>query len=160
MKPVMMLSVLCIASAIAAHAQETPAPAFDPGNKVRLDQTEASLVQALESDSPGLQATACQTVRDLKALIPDQSFSCIVIPLMRIVKDGDAAVEARILAAIALHELHSEKGDFAIKGEAKFSNDGRFRYICTALAVERVKELQLARTNADNPQSPAIATTR
>ena len=160
MKHILVLaaSVLLLDSGVAI-SQESSGPAFNPANAVRLGQTKQSLVMALESSSPGLQATAAQTVRELKSLIPDDPFTCMVIPLMRIVKDEDAAVEARILAALALHELNSGKGDFAIKEEAKHSGVSRFQYICAALTIERMKEVELARQGASAPP-PAIATAR
>ena len=97
-------------------------------------------MKALESNSPGLQLTAAATVREMKALMPERSFSPLVIPLMRIVKDEAADRDARIVAAIALHELHSDKGDFAIKSMAQDTGNERFAYICSWLTFYRVKE--------------------
>jgi len=160
MKKILVLAAgVSILTAGVASAQDLSGPAFNPANAVRLEQSKKSLVMALESSSPGLQSSAAQTVRELKTLIPDDPFTCMVIPLMRIVKDEDAAVEARILAALALHELNSAKGDFAIKGEAKYSDVSRFQYICAALTAERAKEVQLAR-QTESASSPVVATTR
>jgi len=160
MKQILVLAAgVSLLTAGGVRAQDSSSPAFNPANEVRLEQTKKSLVMALESSSPGLQATAAQTVRELKALIPDDPFTCLVIPLMRIVKDEDAVVEARILAALALYELRSEKGDFAIKAEAAHTDNMRFQHICAALAAERAKEVQLAQTGESAP-SPAIATAR
>lgn len=149
------VSITCV-----SRAQDQTGPSFNPNNPERLEQSKMSLVKALESNSTGLQATAAQTVRELKALIPDESFSSLVIPLMRIVKNEDAASESRILAALALHELHSERGDFAIKGESKNTGDKRFQYICSALTAERGKELQLARRRDEAIETPAIVTAK
>jgi len=160
MKQILLLAAgACLFVAGVARAQESSGPAFNPANAARLEQSKQSLVMALESSSPGLQATAAQTVRELKSLVPDDPFTCMIIPLMRIVKDEDAAVEARILAALALHELNSEKGDFAIKGEAKHSGVSRFKYICAALTAERAKQVQLAR-QLETPSLPAVAESR
>jgi hypothetical protein len=104
----------------------------------RLDQTERSLVAALESSSPDMQATASQTIRDLKAMFPDRSFSRLVIPLMRIVKNETAQSCNRTLAALALHALHSDMGDFAISQEAKFSDCKRMRHLCGWLTYYRL----------------------
>jgi hypothetical protein len=149
------VSITCV-----SRAQNQTGPSFNPNNPERLEQSKMSLVKALESNSPGLQATAAQTVRELKALIPDESFSSLVIPLMRIVKNEDAASESRILAALALHELHSERGDFAIKGESRNTGDKRFQYICSALVVERAKEVQLAQKHEEGILAPSIANSR
>jgi|WetSurMetagenome_2_1015567.scaffolds.fasta_scaffold912204_1 hypothetical protein len=96
---------------------------------------EQNLAIALETPSPGMQASASQTVRDLKALLPEQEFSHVIIPLMRIVKDENAAVPVRTLAALALHELNSSRGNFAIERVALFSSNERMRHLCTWLVV-------------------------
>lgn len=155
---VLALSLALIAG--RATAQDTAAPSFDPNNKVRVDQTKKSLVIALESESPGLQATAAETVRELKALLPEESFSVFVIPLMRIVKNGDAQIEARIMAALALSDLHSDRGDYAIRMEAKNCESCRLGYILGALAVHRAREVQLAHETATNEETPEIAVAR
>ena len=112
----------------------------------RLKQTKQSLVNALESNSPGMQASAAATIRQLAALLPEESFSRFVIPLMHIVKNEDANVPTRILAAFALHDLRSAMGDFAIKGVATCTDCSRLQHLCTALTVKRVQEQQLSGT--------------
>lgn len=159
-RSIVAVSVSLLLIAGRSVAQETTTPLFNPNNTVRLQQTEKSLVIALESDSPGLQATAAQTVRELKVLLPDESFSAFVIPLMRIVKNGDAQVEARILAALALQDLHSHRGDFVIKMEAKYTGNGRLAHIFGALAMERVKEVQSARYAGTKEANPDVVVAR
>lgn len=143
--------------ACVGRAQTSSDVPFNPHNAVRLAQTKESLVRALESASPGLQATAAQTVRELKAMLPDEPFSELIIPLMRVVKDPDAVVESRIMCALALHEIHSERGDFAIKGEAIYAENARFQYICAALTAEKQQEemraLQAEQAKQENPVS-------
>ena len=155
-----VMSVSLALIACQSHAQDSSGPPFNPKNAVRLAQTEKSLVMALESNSPGLQATAAQTVREIKAMVPGESFSVFVIPLMRIVKDEDAQVESRILAALALYDLHSAKGDFAIKREAMFCQSCRLGHILAALAVERVKQANLARETGTKEGEPDILVVR
>jgi hypothetical protein len=159
-RTMVVLAVMLALFAGRAPAQDTATPSFNPDNKARLDQTKKSLVTALESESPGLQATAAQTVRELKAMLPEESFSLLVIPLMGIVKNGDAQVEARILAALALSDLHSDRGDFAIKMEAKHCESCRLGYILGALAVQRAREVQFAHDAAAKEKSPDIAVAR
>jgi hypothetical protein len=133
-----------------------PVLAQEQGDRVkslsaeRLDQIEKSLVNALESNIPGMQASAAQTVRDLKALLPDREFSRLVIPLMRIVKNEDGHACSRIVAALALSELHSDMGDFAIAREAKFSDCKRMQHICSWLAFNRVQEQNLEKAQKEN----------
>lgn len=135
-------------SVLAQNSQEEP----KPFTHATVEQTEMSLVQALQSNSPGLQVTAAATVRELKALMPDRSFSKCVIPLMAIVKNENADRDARIVAAIALHELKSAKGDYAIKSVAKFTDNDRVQYICSWLAYYRAKENTPAFAAKDSSQ--------
>jgi hypothetical protein len=131
--------VLCLIVAPYASAQDPTVPAGLFKNAT-IEATEKSLVMALESESPGLQTSAAATIRELKAMMPERSFSCFVIPLMRIVKldDGDAC--SRVIAAIALHELHSAIGDYAIKRAAKFAECSKLKRICTWLAYYQLLE--------------------
>jgi hypothetical protein len=137
--PALFLIVLCLVVAAPAIAQD-PSVLAGLFKNATLEATEKSLVMALESESPGLQTSAALTVRELKALMPDRSFSCFVIPLMRIVKTEQADRCSRVIAAIALHDLHSAIGDYAIKCAAKFSECDRMKRICTWLAYARLLE--------------------
>jgi hypothetical protein len=103
----------------------------------KIDLIEQNIVNALQSDVPGMQADAAQLVRDLKGLRPEQSFSSCVIPLMALLKDEQGDSGARILAALALDQLESQTGDFAISRMASFTDDTRLKYVCGWLAYER-----------------------
>jgi len=140
MKPAMLFVLaLCLIAAPYACAQDSTVLAGLFKNAT-IEQTEKSLVMALESGMPGLEVSAALTVRELKALMPERSFSCFVIPLMRIVKTEDAESCSRVIAAIALHDLHSAIGDFAIARAAKFSECSRMQRICTWLAYSQLLE--------------------
>jgi hypothetical protein len=108
--------------------------------RATVEQTEKSLVMALASNSVGLRTSAAQTVRDLKALMPERSFSHLVIPLMRIVKDQNMEDCSRVVAALALHELHSATGDFAIEREARLTDCAKMKHLCSWLAYIRYLE--------------------
>jgi HEAT repeat protein len=124
---------------ISAYAQGVSEGA-KPFTHATIEQSEQSLVKALESNSPGLQISAAATARELKQMFPDRAFSRLVNPLMGIVKNEDADRNARIVAAIALHELRSDKGDYAIKAMAHFTSDERVAYICSWLTRYRMEE--------------------
>lgn len=115
-------------TAVAGHR------AFDPPT---LDRIERSLAMAFESNSPGMQATAALTLRQVKAVVPDYTFERCVIPLMRIVKGESYDPNARVCAAIALHELGSGRGDFAIRRTAEFTECPRLRHTCAWLTHYR-----------------------
>ena len=103
----------------------------------KLDLIEQNIVNALVSDVPGMQADAAQLVRDLRNLRPDQSFAGCVIPLMAIVKNEQDDSGARILSALALDELDSPMGHFAISRTASFTSDPRVKHVCGWIAYER-----------------------
>jgi hypothetical protein len=105
-----------------------------------VDAIERSLSMALRTPSSGMQASASQVLRDLKVLLPDQEFSLLVIPLMGIVKDEDADVAVRMVAALALHDLQSGKGDFAIQRVAQFTKNERMKHLCSWLTFERIQK--------------------
>jgi len=130
----MLVLVLC---AVQSYSEPLPVERFV---NATVEQTEWSLAMALTSRSPGLQTTAAQTIRELKQLIPEQSFSPVVIPLMRLVKDENGETASRILAALALHDLRSSMGDFAIARTAQFTESEQLKHICSWLAHYRLLE--------------------
>jgi len=105
-----------------------------------VDLIEQNLAMALRTPCPGVQASASQTIRDLKALLPDQEFSSVVVPLMAILKDEHRDVAIRMMAALALHDVHSQRGDFAIQQTARFAENPRLVHLCTWLTVERTRK--------------------
>ena len=48
-------------------------------------------------------------------------------------------LNARILSALALDELHSDKGDATIYEVAKYTSNQSVKDICNALAIESFK---------------------
>ena len=126
-------------TAMTVYAQD-PVNPVSPFQNATIEQTEKSIIKALESDSPGLQTSAALTVRELKALMPDRSFSCFVIPLMRLVKDEEGERCPRVVAAIALHELHSARGDYAIAQQAKCTDCSCMKRTCNWLAYYQLLE--------------------
>jgi hypothetical protein len=127
--------ILAWTSLHAADNRYTDDPRF---TDEKLQAIEKSIQQALESGSFGLQTSAAQVVRDVKALVPRYEFPRLVIPLMRIVKDESAQPASRILAALALHELESERGDFAIKRVGEFTDVRQVKHVCVSLTQERM----------------------
>jgi HEAT repeat protein len=106
----------------------------------KLKRIEKNLVIALESSSPTLQASAAMVLKQVRAAVPEYGFSSAVIPLMRMLKDEDKEPNVRIAAALALQDLKSSRGDFAIKRTAQFTDVDRVRHICSWLTYQRFKE--------------------
>jgi hypothetical protein len=128
---------LVIMIALPVRAEESASPRF---TRATFEQTEASLLEGLQHHIPQIVTSSALTVKQLKELYPERSFSRFVIPLMRIVKDDDAPETQRIVAALALHQLRTSRGDFAIARTAKFTSNARVRHMYTALAYERLQE--------------------
>ena len=110
------------------------APAAHQFTEEKIALIEDNLVLDLESPIPGVAIGGTQTVREIKKAVPTHDFSKLIIPLMRIVKNEDADRAERILAALALDEIDSDRGNFAISREAEMSKDDVFKSLCANLA--------------------------
>jgi hypothetical protein len=100
-----------------------------------LKFTEANLVIALDSSWQGEKQTAIQLVRYLEQWYPWYSFTALIKPLGRILKDESADPVARRLAALALDELHSDAADVAIRDVGVACEDKGLQTLCKALQV-------------------------
>lgn len=127
----------------AIHAQDKPVR-YLKQHKTQfiidhLQQTEAMIVYALENDSTDMKESAVQTIRELQQVFPDQPFTSFIDPLNDIVRDEVSDTHLRILAALALDELHSDKGDKAIRDMSIYSTDQSLKHVCAALTVTSSK---------------------
>jgi hypothetical protein len=104
-----------------------------PLTKEKLNRIEDNLVRNLESKSVGMMLGGAQVVRELKAKAPDYGFAKVIIPLMRILKDKTADRAARMMAALALYDVNSDRGNYAIQREAELSDDDLLKMVCTNL---------------------------
>jgi hypothetical protein len=106
----------------------------------QVDQLEKSIARSLESNSPTQQIEAAMLLHRAQALAPTYEWDRCIIPLMRILNRESNEASARLLAALLLHELRSERGDFAISRNALFTDDPRVKRYCTILARTRLLE--------------------
>jgi hypothetical protein len=113
-----------------------------PFREEQLKTIEQNLVIGLNSGISSLQASAAIVLKQVKLYAPEYDFPEAIIPLMRIVKDENQDVTTRIAAAVVLHELRSDRGDYAIKGTAQFTEVDRVKRICSLLVYYRLKEIQ------------------
>jgi len=104
-----------------------------------LKQTEEMLLKSFESDQLGIVSSSIQTLRELEQIFPENEFSSLIDPLMKFVKDETRDTQMRILSALALDGLHSDKGDKAIYNAAKSTENKSVKDICVALAIESLK---------------------
>ena len=131
MRTAMLCLLALILVAASMNAQTTDQKPFV---RATIEQTEQSLTMALNSDIPGLQVSAAATIRELKEMMPERSFSSLIVPLMRVVRNEEGERDARIVAALALHELNSSRGDYVIKTTSIETSNPRVARICSWLA--------------------------
>jgi hypothetical protein len=129
------MTLFCAMSSTAQTASATEATAKPPAfTEEKIALIEDNLVKDLESTNPGVVIGGTQTVREMKAAVPSHDFTKLIIPLMRIVKDENADRAERILAALALDEIDSDRGNFAISREGEMSGDEVFKSLCANLS--------------------------
>ena len=87
-----------------------------------------------------MQAQAVQTFRDLEQMFPKYSFASSLEPLGNKLKDEKADPTVRMLAALALDELHSDAGDAIISEVAGSSTDEGLKSLCSALLVHTLHQ--------------------
>ena len=134
-----ILAVVLLCAVPALYAQDASKNDL-PFQRATADQTEQSLKKALESNSTGLQISAALTVREMKRMMPKRSFTSLVIPLMGILKNEKAEESVRTIAAMALHDLHSSRGDYAIKMLAEDPASPGIQKMCQWLSYYKMNE--------------------
>ncbi len=140
MKPLQLLLVGLVIMATPPVRADDPSSTTLRFIRATFEQTQQELLAGLQDTRPEILSTVAVTIGELKKLYPERSYSAFVIPLMRVVKDENGDATARVSAAVALHELRSAMGDFAISRTARFTDNARVRHICTWLAHSRLLE--------------------
>ncbi len=139
---IVLLGLALFAASVMAQGEARHSPYF---SDEKLYQFETNLIIALQSGYPSLESSAAQTLRELKAYNPGFSYSRSIIPLMHIVKTETADTRSRLCAILALHDLKSDRGDYAIAITAKFSDNQKVKKLCYWLAYTRqMEKTQLA----------------
>jgi len=136
-----MLLVACVWGGMFASESSTSTEVVLTQEKLEL--IEQNLIIGLESNIPSLQASAALVMRQVRSIATQYEFSLSVIPLMRLVRTETNDATVRMAAAIALHELNSARGDFAIARIAKFEENPRVKKLLQAMTYERGLENNL-----------------
>ena len=102
--------------------------------KEHLKDTENQTLKNLQSPfgNEGING-ALQTVRELEQFFPNYPFEKFLLPLENILKDEQAEATSRMLAALALDELHSDAGDLVVKAVADKCENSGVQHLCKAL---------------------------
>jgi hypothetical protein len=109
-------------------------------SQAQVDQIEKCIVKGLKSNETTQQVDAAMTLHRVREVVPAHDWDRCIIPLMDILNGEDHQPSARLLAAMVLHELHTERGDFAISRNALFTDDARVKRYCTILTRTRLVE--------------------
>jgi hypothetical protein len=98
------------------------------------------LLESMASDDPNMQTTAIQTLRDLEIIFQDDKFSSFIEPLMLNVKDEKEDTQVRLLSALALEDLHSDKGDLVIYDVAQKTSNKSVKDLCTVMSIKSLNK--------------------
>ena len=83
---------------------------------------EDNLLVGLQTDNLGLKVSAAYFLGEMKS-------ERAVIPLMKMLK-GNTTEEEKLIAALSLCKIKSEKGMFAVKQRIKFDDSERVQRLC------------------------------
>ena len=83
---------------------------------------EDNLLVGLETDNLGLKVSAAYFLGEMKS-------ERAVIPLMKMLK-GNTTEEEKLIAALSLAKIKSEKGMFAVKQRIKYDDSKRVQRLC------------------------------
>ena len=144
MKHLFMLIMLISAMLLTTTNAQDQSTRFEKQHhskfvKSNLKQTEEMILKNLQSDNIDMLASSAQTIRELELIFPENTFSSLLDPLMKIVQDENGDTQVRLLSALALDGLHSNKGDKAIYDIAKTTKNNSVKDVCIALSVESSK---------------------
>lgn len=104
-----------------------------PKQQEILLSAELNIAQTLTEANGDLLESAMAVVTDLKQNYPAEKFDRMVIPLMKILRNHKDP-NFRILAALSLHELDSEAGNYAVKEAVRFDDKKIVRQICNGIS--------------------------
>ena len=140
---VLSIAILFFFANTLSYTQDRPTRFSEQHNsqtlKDNLDNIETMLLQHLQNDSSDTKLTAVQTFREIEQIFPTRSFSSFIVPLKEIVENEELDVQLRIIAVIALDELHSNIGDQAIYEMASNSMNESVKNVCIAISFEKSK---------------------
>jgi hypothetical protein len=109
-------------------------------SQFQIDRMEKQISVTLGSSIPQQQIDGAMLLHRMIELNPSYEWSRCIIPLMQVLNKETNDPAARVLAAMVLHELRSERGDFAISRNAQFTDDARVKRYCMILSRVRLLE--------------------
>lgn len=97
-----------------------------------LENSEKSLITAIESENRGLSVSSIQILGELNSINA-------VLPLLKVLHNSNSE-EARIAASVSLYKIGDKRGIYAVKMASKYDNSKRVRNICTKIYSQYLTE--------------------
>ena len=91
-------------------------------NEEKYRQIEDNLLVGMNTDNQGLQVSCAYFLGEMQS-------ERAIIPLLKMLKSGETE-EERIIAALSLAKIKSERGLFAIKQRIKYDDSERVQRLC------------------------------
>lgn len=91
-------------------------------NEAKYRQIEDNLLVGMDTDNRGLQISCAYFLGEMQS-------ERAIIPLLKMLKSGETE-EERIIAALSLAKIKSERGLFAIKQNIRFDDSERVQRLC------------------------------
>lgn len=126
--------VLFTVSLLTSSVEAKNWPDIPDAYKAKYEQIEANLLVGLKSDNFGLRLSCAYYLGEIKS-------QNAVIPLMALLRNNNTD-EERIMAALALAKIDSEKGLYTVRRVGELDENNRVRKLCCRFynaAVNRVK---------------------
>lgn len=105
---------------------------FAKGNINNLENSEKTLLSAIESENVGLSISSIQLLGELNS-------NNAVLPLMKILHNCQNE-GSRIAASLSLYKIGDKRGIFALKMAAKYDNSERVRKMCNSFYTQYLLE--------------------
>ncbi len=99
-------------------------------NEAKYRQIEDNLLVGINTENRGLQVSCAYFLGEMQS-------ERAIIPLLKMLKSGETE-EERIIAALSLAKIKSERGLFAIKQRIKFDDSERVQRLCEIFYTNHV----------------------
>ena len=97
-----------------------------------LENSEKSLLSAIDSENRGLSVSSIQVLGELNSVKA-------VLPLLKVLHTSDSE-EARIAASVSLYKIGDSRGIYAVKMASKYDSSKRVRKICSKVYSQYLRE--------------------
>lgn len=145
MKKLVFLLV-CFSFTFAVFAQNT----LNNQKVSTYENIEKNLLVGLSSDNEGLKFSCAYFLGEMKS-------SKAVIPLLRLFHNGESD-EMKIIAALSLIKLDSERGVFAVKRGITFSDSERVQRLCNIFYNQYLRDQREGEVEVEEIQKLAELT--